>query len=207
MRPHPVAIALLLAARLAAADNHCELTVSGDATATITGDAPDLRQGKLTAATDYWMSESQLRSALSTIEGLGKKLSKAEQDRKVDETLKKDPRFMLLMINCLTDEGGLIISASQGSRYASVPFKPATYPIVPTGKAKAGDFIAMVHLKPDGKRELYSITAPGKLVLSQFDTKGIAGTFTFKADSRGKTPKHVTFNGAFHNACSGDASK
>lgn len=207
MRYSLLALALI-GPRLAAADpNHCEIAVTGDATAAIKADAADTHQGKLTAGTDYWMSEAQLRGALAVVEGIGSKLSKPEQARKVDEAMKKDPRFMVLIINCLTDEGGVIITAAQGSKYASVPHKPASYAIVPSSKAKPGEFTAMVHLKPDGKREHYSVTAPGKLELSQFDGKAIAGTFTFQADARGKAPKHATFTGSFHFACAGEGCK
>jgi hypothetical protein len=208
MRHSLVAFALaLVGPRLAAADaNHCEITVTGDATAAIKADSADTRRGKLTAGTDYWMSEAQLRSALTTVAAMGK-LSKPDQARKVDEAMQRDPRFMLLIINCLTDDGGVIITAAPGTRYASVPFQSASYAIAPSGKSRPGDFTAMVHLKPDGKREPYAVSEPGKLVLSQFDGQAIAGTFTFKADSRGKTRKQATFAGSFHFACSGQACK
>jgi hypothetical protein len=200
----------LLAGGPAAADtNHCEITVAGETTVGIKADAPrDAAQGKLTASTDYWLSDAQLHMAVETMQSLGKRLSPADKQRKLDEAMKKDPRFMLLLINCLSDDGGVILTASEASKYADVPMKPASYPIVPTDqvKAKAGELTAMFHLGGGaGKRETYVVTAPGKLTLTQFDRKAIAGTFTFKAEQRGKAPKHITVTGSFNYRCSGDA--
>jgi hypothetical protein len=200
--------AAVLAGSPAAADtNHCEITVTGDATAAIKADAPrDVKQGKLTASTDYWLSEAQLHMAVETMQSLGKKQSPADKQRKLDEAMKKDPRFMLLLINCLSDDGGLILSASEASKYADMPMKPASYAIVPTDHPKAGELTAMFHLGGGAaKRETYVVTAPGKLTLTQFDRKAIAGTFTFKAEQRGKPPKHITVTGSFNYRCSGDA--
>lgn len=192
---------------VAAADtNHCEIAVSGEATASIKADVSgETSQGKLAAVTDYWMSDAQLRTALGVTENLGSKATPAEKQRKVEEAMKKDPRFMLLVINCLTDDGGVVLSASSPSKYASVPFKPASYAIASEG-AKAGEFIPMFHTGSGaGKRVGYRLAEPGKLTLTQFDRKAIAGTFTFKAESRGKDTKHVTVTGSFRYSCKGDA--
>lgn len=189
-------------ASVAAADsNHCELAVTGDATASIKADAPaGGAQGKVAVSTDYWLSDDQLRTAARLLGDYGK-LTPADKEKKIDEAMKRDPRFMLLMMNCLADDGGLILSAA--GKYADVPMKPATYPIVPSSKAKAGELTGMFHLSPGGKRESYSISEPGKLAITQFDKKGLAGTFTFGA-TQGKTKKHVTVTGSFRYACTGD---
>jgi len=207
MRTSLAVLVALALPRLAAADNHCELTATGDATATISVDAATTQQGKLTAATDYWMSEAQLRGALAQLAGLGGKLSKPEQARKVDDAMKRDPRFMLLSITCLADGGGVILSAARGSKYADLPFAPQTYAIAPSLEAKPGELTAMVHLVVDGKRESFAVKRPGKLVLTQFDGTGIAGSFTLEADARGAAPRHVSLTGQFHYACSGEACK
>jgi hypothetical protein len=195
---------LMGAAGVAAAENnHCELAVTGDATSTIKSDAPaGGAQGKLAASTDYWLSDDQLRTALRVMGDLGK-ASAAEKDKKLDEAMKKDPRFMLLMLNCLADDGGVILSPGGKAKYADVPMKPATYPLVPSDKAKAGEFTGMFHLSPGGKRESYTISDAGKLVITQFDRKAIAGTFSFGATQR-KTSKHVTVNGSFRYLCQGE---
>jgi hypothetical protein len=198
---------LIVLSRVAAADsNHCEIAVGGEATASIKADVSgDASQGKLAAVTDYWMSDPQLRSALSVTENLGSKATPAERQRKVEEAMKKDPRFMLLVINCLTDDGGIVLSASSPSKYADVPIKPASYPIVADG-SRAGEFTPMFHTGGgSAKRVSYRLTEPGKLTLTRFDRKAIAGTFTFKAESRGKDTKHITVTGSFHYRCRGDA--
>lgn len=203
----PIFTAVMTTAGVAAADtNHCELSATGESSASIKVDAPaGTAQGKLAASTDYWLSDAQIRMAVSTLQNLGSKLSPAEKQRKADEAMKKDPRFMLLIINCLADEGGIIFSAARDSKYADVPLEPASYSIVPNGRTRPGEFTVMFHLSPGGKRESYSVSEPGKLVLTQFDRKGIAGTFSFKAEQRGKTPKHVAVTGSFKYHCLGEA--
>ena len=196
---------LLVTAHVAAADNHCEIAVTGDSSATIRADMPlAAAKGKLAAVTDYWLSDSELRTGVGVFVGLDGKLSRADKERKIDEQMKKDPRFMLFILNCLTDEGGAIFSASGPSKYANFPFKPSSHPISPGG-ARAGDVTVMFHISPGGKRERFSVKEPGKLVLTQFDKKGIAGTFSFKGESGGKTGKHVDVSGKFSYACSGGA--
>jgi len=201
-----IVFATVLTSRVAVADNHCEITISGDSSASIKADAPSTAaKGKLGLVTDYWLTDAELRTGIGVFVGLDSKLSKADKDKKIDEQLKKDPRFMLFILNCLTDEGGAIFSASNPSKYADVPMKPASHTIVAAGEGKAGDVTVMFHLSPGGKRESYRVKEPGKLVLTQFDKKGIAGTFSFKAEARGKTPKHVDVAGKFSYACTGGA--
>jgi len=196
---------LLVTAHLAAADNHCEITVTGDSSASIKADMPvAAAKGKLAAVTDYWLSDSELRTGVGVFVGLDGKLSKADKERKIDEQMRKDPRFMLFILNCLTDDGGAIFSASGPSKYGDFPFKPSSHAIV-GGAGKPGDVTVMFHISPGGKRERFSVKEPGKLVLTQFDKKGIAGTFSFKAESGGKTPKRVDVSGKFSYACSGGA--
>lgn len=208
MRRTAILIGLWLLAGPAAAEttNRCEIAVTGDATASIKAEATAASaRGKLAAVVDYWLSDSELRTALGVLVGFDSKASAADKQRKLDEAMKKDPRFMLVVINCLTDDGGLVLSASGPSRYADFPMKPGTHPIVPTTAPRAGDVTAMFHLTTAGKRDSYTVAEPGKLVLTQFDRKGIAGSFTFKAQGRGKTPRHIEVAGKFSYACSGGA--
>ena len=201
-----IVFVIVLASRVAAGDNHCEITVTGEGTASIKADAPSAAgKGKLGLVTDYWLTDAELRTGIGVFVGLDSKLSKADKDKKIDEQLKKDPRFMLFILNCLTDEGGAIFSASSASKYADFPMKPAAHTIVAAGEGKAGDVTVMFHLSPGGKRQSYRVKEPGKLVLTQFDKKGIAGTFSFKAEARGKTPKRVDVAGKFSYACTGGA--
>jgi len=199
-------IAMAMPAVAASEPNHCEIAVTGETTVRIAAEAPrDGSHGKLAASTDYWLSDGQLRMALETMQSLGGKLSPTEKQRKVDEGMKKDPRFMVLLINCLSDEGGAILSPTSGSRYAHVPMKAGSYAIVPSGRTRPGEFTAMFHLATRGKRESYSVAEPGRLVVTRFDRKGITGTFSFKAEQRGKAGKKVDVNGSFSYACTGEA--
>lgn len=195
-------VTLLVTGHLAAADNHCEIAVTGDSSASIRADMPPAAaKGKLAAVTDYWLSDAEIRTGVGVFVGLDGKLSRADKDRKIDEQMKKDPRFMLFILNCVTDEGGAILSASGPSKYGDFPFKPSSHTISP-GAGKPGEVTAMFHISPGGKRERFSVKEPGKLVLTQFDKKGIAGTFRFKGESRGK---RVDVSGKFSYACSGGA--
>lgn len=83
--------------------------------------------------------------------------------------------------------------------------KPASYAIVPNRKTRPSEFTSMFHLVRSGSRESYSVSEPGKLSLTQFDRKGIAGTFSFKAEQRGKEPRRIAVTGAFKYHCLGDA--
>jgi hypothetical protein len=202
----PALILLALPAAAAAQTNRCEIAVTGDSTVRIAAEAPrDDAQGKLAASTDYWLSDGQLRMALSAMQGAGSKLTPGERQRKVDEGMKKDPRLMVLLLSCLSDDGGIILSPSAGSKYADVPMKPGSYAIVPAGRTKPGEFTAMFHLAMRGKRESFSVAEPGKLVVTRFDRKGITGTFRFKAEQRGKIGKKVDVNGSFSYACTGES--
>jgi hypothetical protein len=81
--------------------------------------------------------------------------------------------------------------------------KPGSYPIVAT--ARPAGFITMFHVTSGGKRESYAVKEPGMLVVTRFDRKGIAGTFSFKAEHLGKAAKKVEVTGSFNYGCSGDA--
>jgi len=201
-----IVLAIGLTSHQAAADNHCELTISGESSASIKADAPATiaSRGKLGLLTDYWLSDAEIRTGVGVFAGIDIKESKADKDRKIDAAMKKDPRFMLFVLNCLTDEGGAIFSAALPSKYADFPMKQAAHAIVDRSAAKAGDVIVLFQLSPGGKRERYAAKGPGKLVLTQLDKKGVAGTFSFKAEARDR-PKHIDVAGKFSYACSGSA--
>jgi hypothetical protein len=194
-------------AGLASADamNHCEITVSGDATATIKADAPRETQGKLGASTDHWLSDAQLRTALQMMQSIDSKASAEDKKKKIDEAMTKDPRFMVLLLNCLTDDGGVTFTAASKTKYADIPMKPASYALVSMDHPKPGELTVFLHITSGGKRQSYSVREPGKLTLTQFNRKGIAGTFTFKAEQRGTAAKKVSVTGSFNYGCVGDA--
>ena len=200
-------VTLLLTRHLAAAGNHCEITVTGDSSTSIKADLPvTAGKGKLAAGTDYWLSDAEIRAGVGAFisDGKASRADKERKDneRKIDEQMKRDPRFMVFILNCLTDEGGAVFSASKPSKYGDFPFKPSSHTIA-AGDAKAGEVTVMFHISPGGTSEYFWAKEPGKLVLTQFDKRGIAGSFRFKAESGGKSGKHIDVAGKFSYACSG----
>jgi hypothetical protein len=185
--------------------DRCEVHVTGAQTVDIVGIKPRGRQdGKVSAGTEYWLTDDELRRALATFVRIGgNKLSKDEIDRKVDEGMKKDPRLWLLLVNCSTDDGFLNLSASNSSRSSDIPFGPHTYVIA--SDPKAGEFSGMFSIK-QGKHTSYHLAAPGKLEITRFDATGITGTFGFEAETRDKTQR-VTVKGSFDFGCAGQKCK
>jgi hypothetical protein len=184
--------------------DRCEVHVTGARTVDIIGTKPrGAQDGKVSAGTEYWLSDGELRSALGTFVRLGgDKLSKADVERKIDEGMKKDPRLWLLLLNCKTDAGFLNLSASNGSTSKDVPFGPHSYVI--SSDPKAGELGAMFMLE-QGKSASYHLAAPGKLEITKFDPTGLVGTFGFDAESR--DGGHVTVKGSFDFGCSGGKCK
>jgi hypothetical protein len=184
--------------------DRCEVHVSGDETFSFVGSQPrGERGGKLAATADYWMSDDELRIALSTLAGFSKK-SKEQIDELVAAEMTRDPRFMLLLVNCGVDGQGFFnVSPVNGSRYGDVPFKPGAYTLAPNRDARPGQFRAMLSIEPGGKRESFSVSEPGTIELTRFDETGIAATFSFKAKSY--AGRAVTVTGSFDYGCLGGA--
>jgi hypothetical protein len=185
-------------------EDRCEVHVTGPQTADIVGTRPRSRpDGKVMAASEYWMSDEELRMALGTFVRLGgDKPSKAEIEHQIDEAMKKDPRLWLLMLNCSTDDGFLHLGASNGSKSSDIPFGPHTYAIA--NEPKAGEISVMFSTKR-GKSTSYHLAAPGKLEITKFDATGITGTFGFEADTNDKS--RVTVKGSFDYGCTGRKCK
>jgi hypothetical protein len=217
MRPFlSVLIATFSASAVANAEpGRCDIDVSGAVTAKVTivdpGKPPNPFGGvSAKATTDYWMTDAEMRSALSAMTGafastntLFKQKgvdkvttadiqkaavkgatapSTADRDKQVDEAMKKDPRLMLMILACRNESVHLTFTPANHSKYANVPFKPARYSLAPDQAAKPGDFVALVSVKDGDKSTSYRAASPGRLELSQFDAHGIKGTFSFAAE-------------------------
>ena len=75
------------------------------------------QNAKMSAGSEYWMTDEELRGALAMMVRIGgDKPAKEEVDRKVDEAMKKDPRLWLLIMNCSTDDGFLKLLDGKGQR-------------------------------------------------------------------------------------------
>lgn len=182
----------------------CTLSVTGDVTLNDEGIAKIPPNSVAMAATDYWMTDAEIRAGLETLAGLDRKKSKQQAADEAEQGMKKDPRAMLLALNC----GGELVHVTFGpgkdSKYADVPMKPGKYVIA--SDAKAGQFGAMINLEAPGNHPHFSISEPGTLELTKFDLTGIAGTFAFKAKSFDDNHA-IEVHGSFDYPCVGQACK
>ena len=191
----------------------CQFEITGDAKLSVhvSEAVPPNPAGKEHAlvGTDYWNSEATIKRELETLNrvggGFGKdKPSKSDIDKKVQEDLKKDPRVILLMITCSNESGSLILGATNQSKYADVPRKPAKYAIVPSDSKKPGAFTVVTHVKDPAQRGVFHVEQPGELEITRFDGHALTGKFSFKAVS-GK--KNIAVSGSFALPCYGDNCK
>jgi len=185
--------------------DRCEIHVTGSQTVDIIGTKPrGAQDGKVSAGSEYWLTDKELRYALATFVRLGgDKPSKEEIERKVDEGMKKDPRLWLLIMNCSTDDGFLHLTASNSSRSSDIPFGPHTYVIA--SDPKAGEFGGMFSIA-QAKNASFHLAAPGKLEITKFDATGITGAFGFEAETHDKSQR-VTVKGSFDFGCVGQKCK
>jgi hypothetical protein len=243
--PKTIALVLLVvAAGVGAAradDSSCKARVTGDLSLDVSvtnppKPSPPFTNGPIaTVSTDYWLTDKEMRQALSAMTGafdsVGAALKKkgtattkadvedaakagatgpsnADRERKVDEAMKKDPRLFLLMMSCGNESVRLVFTPASGSKYANIPFKPGHYKILPGAAAKPGDLAVMPRVKDGDALKLYTLAGPGELTLSRFDAHAAVGTFTFPAKSRatGGAEKKITVAGSFSYFCKGSAS-
>lgn len=172
----------------------CEVNVTGDVTVSWKGDG-----GAEALGSDYWLSEDDMRQAFEFIVSG----TKEEKEKQVEEAMKGDPRFFILLVNCISDEDSdilLSLSPSNAAKYADVPFGPAQYTMGPGGSEDPKVFSALLSTGGD---EIWKISEAGTLKITKWDKKGIAGTFNFKAEETFAegTPKKVSVEGSFDFDC------
>jgi hypothetical protein len=184
----------------------CTFAVTGDVALTVDAVATKSPpNGRAMATADYWQNDDQIRSALRMISAIDTKKSKGAIEAEVDEAMKKDPKFMLLLVNCGADGGSLNFGPSKDSKYADLPFKAGKYPVAAAGTAKAGELGVTVSLRPPTGHKSFEVSEPGAMDITKFDATGIAGTFTLKAKSR--DGKAIEIKGSFDYPCVGVACK
>jgi hypothetical protein len=179
-------------------------------------------------ATDYWSTLGELRATLAATVGAptrgGAPKSSGEmgdpdpkqggerrwhdpadvdRKRKVDEAMKKDPRVVLLLITCHNATVRLTLAPSARSRYADVPFKPGRYRIARSSKAQPGDFTAVLSVASGGKPAPFEVSDEGEIELTQFDARGIKGTFSFEAKQSFGQDRSIKAAGSFSATCRG----
>jgi hypothetical protein len=204
---------LVTAPRLGAAEPACDIKISGDQRLTVHQEQkePGARAssedassaGKTNAGSDYWASDDEMRRGLESLissESFMTKLSAEELRKRVDERMKRDPRMTPLNFGCGNSTASVTLMASPSSRYADVPHKPGKYRITPEKGSKPGDF----NLIFTASHGIFTVSAPGKLELTRFDAKGVAGKYSFDAvkDSGGDPSiKRVVVTGSFNLRC------
>lgn len=175
----------------------CAIQVTGDTTASWVTPGGS----RASTTTDYWLSDQEIRTALEvTARALGS-ADPAALARTVDQALHKDPRLVLLMVTCGSEQGSLVISASPHARYADVPFAPKRYAIRSQRDAAPGELVALFSLQGGGPR--YAIDR-GMLDLTRFDATGLAGTLAMTLTSaEGKT---IEVTGTLDYPCAGQGA-
>jgi hypothetical protein len=175
----------------------CRVKFSGAEESEFVGKWYPLRKDdSVTAASDYWATEAEMRTALRAGIGAG---DRAEAERQIDQRMQNDPRVVILELHCMSDGGAVVIVSSAASKYGDVPFKTGSYKLG-TGTMKsapAGDFV-VARLR--SATTPYTGVKPGTLNLTKFDATGVAGSFSFGAQSVStKTPAKI--EGTFDLPC------
>jgi hypothetical protein len=183
---------------------NCEVKVTGNETVSFTGvwhrNTGD-DDSKLLAASDYWMTDEELRAAIDMMVkafDLDHKKTPAQLRQEVDDGMKKDPKLGIVTINCITAPGTLVLMPSNPSHYADVPYGPKSYRIR-GDDAGPGDFIVPGFYI--GERHAYYRKPEGTVEIKKFDTTGLTGTFAFVATAR--DGKSVNVSGTFDYPCNG----
>ena len=181
----------------------CQVQVTGAVTASWKGDWQELdddRAANVGAATDYWFSDLDLKEVIESFVGPGE-----DKARKLVLGMRKNPRFVILLLNCMADEGRLFIRAAPKSTYQDVPRKPWSYKIAPERTAAPGQFVASA--VKVGKA-YYRVT-DGQLDIKKFNFEGVAGTFSFRAApfKLEDKAKVINLEGAFNFPCIGAGSR
>ncbi len=179
----------------------CDVKVTGDVQLSWKSDG-----GSDAVGSDYWLSDDDLRQALGFMASATGDAKKEE----VDEAMKKDPRFFIIILNCIpadSQKGSLTLLPSNEAKYADIPFKSGEY-VVSEGGVLGGtdDPRAFGALLTTGDESLWQVSENGTLKITKWDSSGIAGNFNFKVEEgfvASGTPKTATVEGKFDFPCAG----
>jgi hypothetical protein len=176
----------------------CKIDVTGDMTASVAPVRHAATDAKINFATDHWLSEDELKTALRVIAGLGD--DKGDREAKVAEAMKKDPRLFVFIMNCGEKDVSMSVFAGNGSRYADIPRQPKKY--VVTEGAKAGELSVLLSVGDAHFR----VKTPGTLEVTRFDSSRLEGTFAFDAEERLGSKRNIKVTGSFEFDCAGSES-
>lgn len=157
----------------------CDVTIAG--ARSVSYQTPG---GPLTFASDYWLTDAQVRDLLEAEAALDEMIAPEDVPRVVDLGMSRDPRYFPMAMFCLGPDAGVSLVPGSQSRYADVPFRSNAYEIAPVGRADeaiAGNFAALVSLFENGENVEYVVTEPGELIVEQFHRSRISGSFAFQA--------------------------
>jgi hypothetical protein len=183
--------------------NGCQVQVTGAVTTSWKGvwqEPVDDQSANVGATSDYWFSELDLKEVIESFVGPGE-----DKARKIVLGMRKNPRFVILLLNCMTDEGRLFLRVAPKSIYKDVPRAPKSYKIAGERKAVPGQFVATgVKVGQD-----YYFVTEGHLDIKKFNFEGVAGTFSLKAsplkpEDKGKD---INLDGIFNFPCTGVGSR
>jgi hypothetical protein len=188
-------------------DDRCEIHVRGDTTLDATighpHAQPSSRHARVGAATDYWMTDDELRMGLTALAGMnaGGNQSYEANTAAAEAAMKKDPRMFLLALECGNEQARIGLAPVEGSHYADVPYAPKKYRIA-SSSPQPGEFAATFVMVQAGQRQAFVAGDGGSLDIAKFDKTGIAGTFHFTAKSAGGD-RSITVDGSFTYGCMG----
>jgi hypothetical protein len=175
----------------------CQVQVTGSTSASWKGvwQKPVLGQpAKVGVGSDHWLTDDDFKQAFTAIAKMN-----GSHSPSVEEMMKKDPKLILLLLNCMDKDSGLSLGPNTASTYKDVPFAPKSYKIG-TGARAPGQFGVVTLMV--GKHPFRA--SEGTLDITKFDLEGIAGTFTFKANAIPKEPgKTIEVVGTFNFPCTG----
>lgn len=202
--PHfiaPPAVTSLPPDRLLPSRPACKVEIRGDLTRTVVGTFVPSQPGDLktdvSAASDYWLSDEDLRTELGRTAAVF--ATDAEAKRKLDTHMAADPRLMVLRLSCLTAEGGVILMTPERAHYRDVPFTPGTYAISAGDMASAGPREFVAQTVRNGPLD-YFHALQGTLSLTRFDATGVAGSFSLSAQSADSNAR-IEVKGTFDLPC------
>jgi hypothetical protein len=182
----------------------CQVQVTGAVTTRWKGDwqaqEDDDQSANVGATSDYWLSDPDLEEVIESFAGPGE-----DKAKKVLQGMRRNPRFVILLLNCMADEGRLFLRPSPKSTYQDIARKPWSYRITAQQSAVPGQFVASA-LKVG--KDYYRVTQ-GRLDIKKFNFQGVTGTFSLKAMPLRVADKgqDINLEGAFDFPCTGAGSR
>ena len=191
----------------ASANGGCRVQVTGAVTTGWKVDwqaGDDEQSGNVGAVSDYWLSDDEIAELLEELAGPGE-----DKAKKVLQGMRRNPRFTVLLLNCVGAEGHLFLRPSAKAIYQDIPRKAQSFKIAAERMAAPGQFVVS-SLKVGKNR--YRVT-DGRFDLKKFNFERVVGRFAFKAtpvvaqDKEQDKGQEITVEGVFNVPCTGSGSR